>query len=633
MQLRIIIEIFLVTLLASVLIIALDIQPVTSEFETIIVPDDYPTIQEAINNANEGDTIYVKAGTYYEHVVVNKTVSLIGENKSTTIVDGNGTDTGILITENQVTVQEFGIRNCEVGIKVESNDNNISSNIVSENGYYETELLPNQEIYQDYVSPIHRWYLHNMIEGNYTGYFNITDHTPAISVQALGQEDVNQLGIGLFYDKNDDNEPQLKEYVGYMEGKDQNVTVFLINPYVGQYIIKVLGWEVPGELGHFDLKITRYTGYGIAFLSSNNNTITENLVTHNPIGLYLYDSRNSTIQSNYAADNVGGIVLSQSTECVISNNNASQNEFGAGLYPFGTGITFWSVHDSYISENNASSSTFGMWFIDSSDNEVIDNDVISNLAWSLLIYYSDDNTFQYNNVSLTGDGVRMMFSNRNNFTENDFKSNGHSGIFLWQNNTDNSIAKNRFYSNQHGVELKLWCNNNTITDNDIRYNVENGILILESTRNLVMRNYVFSNARGIISYDSSDNKIYHNNIIYSWEEQGADFNSANFWDDGYPSGGNYWSDYDDVDLLRGSSQNLSGSDGIWDNPYVIHENSTDQYPLKRPYGTSVGGLQILIDKLELLTPYIALAIILVAVIAFSAYARKHWLTKLAIQRT
>lgn len=50
-------------------------------------------------------------------------------------------------------------------------------------------------------------------------------------------------------------------------------------------------------------------------------------------------------------------------------------------------------------------------------------------------------------------------------------------------------------------------------------------------------------------------------------------------DDGYPSGGNYWSDYSGVDEKSGPNQDLSGSDGIGDTPYVIDENNTDHYPL------------------------------------------------------
>jgi len=60
---------------------------------------------------------------------------------------------------------------------------------------------------------------------------------------------------------------------------------------------------------------------------------------------------------------------------------------------------------------------------------------------------------------------------------------------------------------------------------------------------------------------------------------------ANIWDDGYPSGGNYWSDYTGADLCNGPYQNETGSDGIGDSPYIIDENNTDSYPLMNPWGT------------------------------------------------
>ena len=55
------------------------------------------------------------------------------------------------------------------------------------------------------------------------------------------------------------------------------------------------------------------------------------------------------------------------------------------------------------------------------------------------------------------------------------------------------------------------------------------------------------------------------------------------WDDGYPSGGNYWSDCTDVDLYSGPYQNEAGSDGIWDHPYVIDADNQDRYPLVNPW--------------------------------------------------
>ena len=60
----------------------------------IIVDDDgqrdYASIQSAINNAVEGDVLYVHAGTYNEHIVVNKALTIIGNGSSDTIVSGGG---------------------------------------------------------------------------------------------------------------------------------------------------------------------------------------------------------------------------------------------------------------------------------------------------------------------------------------------------------------------------------------------------------------------------------------------------------------------------------------------------------------------------------------------------------------
>ena len=130
--------IMLTLMLIGMLTLAFNIQPVKSEPTTIIVPDDYPTIQQAINNADEGDTIYVKAGTYYENVAVNKRVSLIGENKSTTIIDGGGTGTVVHVLSSDVSISGFTIRNGLTfpAVKMdESNSSNISNNIVDSSSW------------------------------------------------------------------------------------------------------------------------------------------------------------------------------------------------------------------------------------------------------------------------------------------------------------------------------------------------------------------------------------------------------------------------------------------------------------------------------------------------------------------
>jgi len=78
---------------------------------TIRVPEDYPTIQAAVNAANPGDTVLVASGIYYEHVVVNKSLTLVGENSGTTIVNGSGSGIVFHVTANNVSISNLCIWN------------------------------------------------------------------------------------------------------------------------------------------------------------------------------------------------------------------------------------------------------------------------------------------------------------------------------------------------------------------------------------------------------------------------------------------------------------------------------------------------------------------------------------------
>lgn len=82
----------------------------TNSTEVIDVPTNYSTIQEAINHANSGDTIFVHQGVYYENVVINKSISLVGENVDSTIVDGGASGSAISIVANNVNVTRFTVK-------------------------------------------------------------------------------------------------------------------------------------------------------------------------------------------------------------------------------------------------------------------------------------------------------------------------------------------------------------------------------------------------------------------------------------------------------------------------------------------------------------------------------------------
>jgi len=98
-------------------------------------PNNYTKIQDAIDNASDGNTVFVYDGTYYENVVVNKSINLIGEDKDTTIIDGNKSYSPVIrIDADFVNVSEFAIQNgYYYGIDILSGKNSITDNIIKDN--------------------------------------------------------------------------------------------------------------------------------------------------------------------------------------------------------------------------------------------------------------------------------------------------------------------------------------------------------------------------------------------------------------------------------------------------------------------------------------------------------------------
>lgn len=153
MQRRTVSGITLTLLLIGMLTLTFCIQTVKAKPRTITVPDDYPTIQEAVNAANEGDIVFVRIGTYYEHVVVNKTVSLVGEDVSAAIVDGDDTGHVVEVVSNNVNITGFTLQNSgnihwpdfNAGICLDGTTNcTISENRLVGNGFAGISLIDSE---------------------------------------------------------------------------------------------------------------------------------------------------------------------------------------------------------------------------------------------------------------------------------------------------------------------------------------------------------------------------------------------------------------------------------------------------------------------------------------------------------
>jgi len=99
-----------------------------AERRTFVVPTDYSTIQQAIDSALDGDTIYVRKGTYVENPVVNKSVSLVGEDRDATVIDVTA---GLKVERDNVTITGLTIYDGWQGITISANGCNISGNKIT----------------------------------------------------------------------------------------------------------------------------------------------------------------------------------------------------------------------------------------------------------------------------------------------------------------------------------------------------------------------------------------------------------------------------------------------------------------------------------------------------------------------
>jgi len=317
--------------------------------------------------------------------------------------------------------------------------------------------------------------------------------------------------------------------------------------------------------------------YGILFDGSSNNVISRNNITHNDRGIQFFEEEqmNNTICGNHITSNMAGVVLLRwCSKNTISENNINENTHG---------IRLEHCSNNVISRNNGANNEDGIVLLGSSNNVVSGNTVTEN-SDGIMLDQSSNNTLRNNVASSNKYNFGVYGSWLSHYTHDIDDSNTVNGkpIYYWINRRHMTVPLDAGYvalvnctnitvqalnltNNGQGVILAS-TTNSTITKNNIGNN-EYSILLLESSKyNTVFGNNIANNEYGIGLGDSSNNIIYHNDFVDN-SEQVHSLNSVNIWDDGYPSGGNYWSDH----VCTGNP-----SDGSW--PYVINENNVDHYP-------------------------------------------------------
>ncbi len=222
-------------------------------------------------------------------------------------------------------------------------------------------------------------------------------------------------------------------------------------------------------------------------------------------------------------------------------------------------------------------------------------------------------------ISVKADNVKVE-----SFT---IRNSSESGVRLISGNYA-QIQNNKITNNYCGVNVSS--SYNMIFSNEIASNQYCGVLITGGS-STIFENNITSNNYGICvnsSQPSNGNLIYHNNLNNTY--QAVTNEAAGLWDNGYPSGGNYWSDYHGTDLFSGEFQTVRGSDGIGDTAYTIDPNNTDRYPLIRQWLWGPRTLTITATGGGTTSPapgtfaYDTTAYVEVTAIAYDSYTFDHW---------
>jgi parallel beta-helix repeat protein len=342
--------------------------------------------------------------------------------------------------------------------------------------------------------------------------------------------------------------------------------------------------------------------WGIWLDGSSNNTISGNNITNSGYGIYLHSSSNNSISGNNVANNGAGIWF----EYLSNNNTLSENNV--------TTSSLWGIHmvlsrynvfrDNKISDNSYNFEIAGLnlseYNHDIDCSNTVDGKPICYMvnqhnrevpanAGFVGIINSTNIVVKNLTIEKNGQGILLAYTN-DSVVENVTVTNNDCGIWIQSSHGNivrGNIAVNNCFEGTrlNSGGLVIWRSKQTnITENIMKNNFYGIYLAESSNNNISLNNITNSVYQGISIRSSSDyNSMHHNNFVDNSCQVNSE-GSPNIWDYDYPSGGNYWSDYNGLDLFSGRYQNETGSDGIGDTAYTVDAENQDSYPLMKPYG-------------------------------------------------
>jgi parallel beta-helix repeat protein len=495
---------------------------VNAETNTVVVPDDFSTIQEAVDAASEGDTVFVKRGTYNESVCIDQPISLVGEDPATTKIVGeyqlNGTV--VLIRHNNVSVTGFTVQPSAYSFSRKG----IHLLHVSHCSLVDNVILNNG---------VGVW-LYGSSENNITG--NTVDGPVERSYGILAEYSPNNWIFDNIVTEN---------YYGIRLESDGN--------------------SVCGNT------IVSNSKKGIT-IRSNNNIVTGNVVTNQESGLVLAGS-NNVLRDNKVSDSDLSFDLAWGLQWSVSdfvNDVDPSNTFD------GKPVVYWvNQQDKKVTEDAQAI------VLVNCTNITVENLVLSNSREGIMLVATTKSTVRNNSVQSMDDAILLFLSSNNTITDNTVYDSS-DGVLLCSS-VQNMITGNSIADGTTGIKLDS-SDENIISGNVISDGNYGGISLEGSNNNKIFGNTVSDCTRRAVWLwnHASQNVFYLNNFFNNTvnvEKYITDIVDCQFpqnvWDNG--TTGNYWSDYNGTD---------TDNNGLGNTPYIIEENNQDNYPLMDPVDIS-----------------------------------------------
>jgi len=523
----------------------------------------FNTIQEAIDNASAGDTIRVFAGTYQENVLVNKTVSVIGNGSADTII--NGSDSGHVVT---ISSDWANLSGChltasgsgfwDAGVRISADNVTVSNNNCSGNNYGILTVTQRD-------GRIHN----NTCSGNArdgimiynSDFFDIRDNGCS----------GNRYGIALLYTEStlaEANDISNNERgVSCTNANDDTILKNTIHDNFNGVYISTSSNEFIQE------NDITYNEFGVNLSEADSQTINGNTIRNNTIGILFSDSDSNVLEENTITRNGQGFLLMDSSSSNRASGNTFENNTRFGINATDNsgqtvdarynwwGDTSGPYHETmnsmgkgdnvtdrvqfdpwegkaksvynvdkeeyYVTidealENASSGNTIRIFAGTFSGPIIIDMTltIIGNGSGETIIDGQGNGnviTIQAPNVNISRCTIRGSESNRagiriqsdgNTLSDNTFTGNYH-GMYL-DSVHNNFVTGSTFNDNYNGILLQD-CQNNHMEDNSFGTQQLHGIALYSSMDNSVgMNTFTGNHTAGIYLSGSTDNLIERN---------------------------------------------------------------------------------------------------------------------------